>query len=98
MDVYEQICQHMESLGLQIAPQSIASLSMEAGRTHMENIEFLAHVVDHLLVEKRRRSFAMLLKLSGIPVEKTLDSFDFVRVSLKVSTDSQEKCFHYIAN
>lgn len=87
MDVYEQICQHMESLGLQIAPQSLASLSMEAGRTHMENIEFLAHVVDHLLVEKRQRSFSMLLKLSGIPVEKTLDSFDF---SFQPELDEQQ--------
>lgn len=77
MDAYENLAQHMVELGLQITGEELASLSLEAGRQRMENIEFLAHVVGHLQESKRKRSYDMLFKLSGIPAEKTLDAFDF---------------------
>ena len=77
MDAYDTLAEHMNSLGLQITGTELSQLSVAAGKQQMENIEFLSHVVAHLLEEKRQRSFDMLLKLSGIPLEKTLESFDF---------------------
>jgi DNA replication protein DnaC len=77
MDAYDTLAEHMNSLGLQITGKELSQLSVAAGKQQMENIEFLSQVVAHLLKEKRQRSFDMLLKLSGIPLEKTLESFDF---------------------
>lgn len=87
MDAYQCLADHMNSLGLQISGTELAKLAVEAGKEQMENIEFLSHVVGHLQEEKRQRSFDMLLKLSGIPVQKTLESFDF---SFQPELDQQQ--------
>jgi len=43
----------------------------------------------------KHQFITIFLNEGGGIMEKVIG---FVRVSLKVSTDSQEKCFHYIAN
>ncbi len=87
MNIYQTLAEHMTSLGLHVSEQSLAQLSVQAGKQQLENIEFLAHVIDHLLDEKRQRSFDMLLKVSGIPANKTLESFDF---SFQPELDEQQ--------
>lgn len=87
MDIYQQLTSHMQELGLQIDPAQLAKFSVNATRNQYDPIEFLAEVISHILEGKRRRSYTMLLRLSGMPVEKTLESFDF---AFQPSIDKQQ--------
>jgi DNA replication protein DnaC len=77
MDIHNSIASLMSELGLQISAEQLASLCLQAGRQSLDNLEFLTHIISHLLEEKRHRSFDILLKFSGIRRHKDLDSFDF---------------------
>ena len=87
MDIYQQLSSHMQELGLQMDSTQLAKLSVRATKDKLEPIEFLAEVVSSIVEEKRRRSYSMLLRLSGMPVEKTLESFDF---SFQPNLDEQQ--------
>ena len=77
MDMHDTIASRMAELGLQMSGEQLAALCLQAGRQGMDNLEFLALLVTTMVEEKRHRSFDMLLRLSGIPLQKDLDSFDF---------------------
>ncbi len=77
MNVHDTLASHMVELGLQINGEELATLCLQAGRQGMDNLEFLTHLIDTMVQEKRHRSFDMLLRLSGIPLQKDLESFDF---------------------
>ena len=77
MDVYHQLSSYMKELGLQINSEQLAKFATVAMRKQQDPVEFLAEVMSFILEEKRHRSYDMLLKLSGMPAEKTLESFDF---------------------
>ena len=87
MDIYQQLSSHMQELGLQMDPTHLAKLSVRATKDKLDPMEFLAEVVSSIVKEKRHRSYSMLLRLSGMPVEKTLESFDF---SFQPNLDEQQ--------
>lgn len=77
MDVYIQISRHLEQLGISLSQTDLARLSTEAASKGMDHLEFLCLVTHYLEQERTRRRYDTLLRFSHIPVEKTLDSFDF---------------------
>lgn len=66
-----------EALKLPYAAQCLAELAEEASRDDLAPIAFLERLVEREIELKTERRVATSLKLSGLPVGKTLEGFDW---------------------
>ena len=71
------ISQSCEVLKLNGILQSYQSIADESGKVSASYSEYLEQLLKHELMVRENRSREMLLKMSGFPVLKTLDKFDY---------------------
>ena len=74
LDVVAERCQ---SLKLVHAAECLAELVEEASREELSPVKFLDRVLEREIERKDERRIATSLKLSGLPVGKTLEGFDW---------------------
>jgi DNA replication protein DnaC len=73
----DQIAERCTSLGLVHAAECLRELLEEAARDDLTPASFLARVLEREAERKNERRIATSLKLSGLPVGKTLEGFDW---------------------
>ena len=74
LDVVSERCQ---SLKLVHAAECLAELVEEASREELSPVKFLDRVLEREIERKDERRIATSLRLSGLPVGKTLEGFDW---------------------
>lgn len=69
-----QYCEELKLNGILRGYQSIAD---ECGKTKASYSEYLDQVLQYELTQRDSRAKEIMLKLAGLPILKTLDTFDF---------------------
>lgn len=67
----------LESLGFEFVPPMLAELLERSVREHLSHLDFLELVAASERDSREERRVRTSLKLSGLPVGKTLDTYDF---------------------
>jgi DNA replication protein DnaC len=73
----DRITEQCEALKLQHTAECLTDLVEEASRDDLAPLRFLELVLERELERKNERRIVTSLKLSGLPVGKTLENFDF---------------------
>ena len=73
----DHIAEQCQSLKLLHTAECVAELAEEASREDMSPVKFLDLVLERELERKNERRIATSLRLSGLPVGKTLEGFDW---------------------
>ena len=81
-----QLCESLKLNGILHSYQSIAD---ECSKTKASYTEYLQQVLLYELNAKHKRAQAMMLHLSGIPIVKTLEQFDFSGININQQEISQ---------
>lgn len=74
MSNINQSCELLKLSGIQQSYQSIAN---ESGKLNASYTEYLEQVLKYELMIREQRAQAVLLKLAGLPILKTLEMFDY---------------------
>lgn len=74
MNDVSQVCEELNLLGIIRCYQSIAD---ECGKLNASYSEYLYQVLQYELTMKEQRAKNMALKMAHLPVNKTLETFDF---------------------
>ncbi|MFA6845977.1 MAG: IS21-like element helper ATPase IstB [Sphaerochaetaceae bacterium] len=77
MDIYETLTSGLQELGIGITAEKLTKLLALSLREDDDNTESLQRLIQYLVRERNGKLYDTYLRLSHIPVVKTLDSFDF---------------------
>jgi DNA replication protein DnaC len=92
------ISQSCELLKLNGILQSYQSIADESGKVGASYSEYLEQLLKHELMMRENRSREMLLKMSGFPVLKTLDKFDYSCSNINQRQVCELSSLGFIAN
>ena len=92
------ISQSCEVLKLNGILQSYQSIADESGKVSASYSEYLEQLLKHELMVRENRSREMLLKMSGFPVLKTLDKFDYSCSNINQSQITELANLNFIYN
>lgn len=92
------ISQNCETLKLTGILHSYQSIADECGKIKASYSEYLDQILKHELMIREQRSKDILLKISGFPVLKTIESFDFSSSNVNKMQVQELSNLQFVAN
>lgn len=92
------IAQSCETLKLNGILQSYQSIADECGKLNASYTEYLEQILKYELAIREKRSKDLLLKMSGFPVLKTLEQFDYSCSNINKMQIQELSNLQFIAN
>ena len=84
------VAERCQSLKLRHAAECLAELVEEASREDLSPVKFLERVLECEIERKDKRRIATSLRLSRLPVGRTLEGFDWTSQSTAESIEARE--------